>query len=163
MLLLEWSDLLANISTQNRNAMVVLGLAAFAGGVLLMIRHKRDIDEVHRNERDPKILKFEQRKFRRRSLASTMVASMGVMLISLYWARDPYVFATLISLVLILLLTVMFLASLDLLSVGLHSISEDDKDARQKMVDEYVRQREKLLDKVAENEDEEVGHAVHDD
>ena len=153
MWLIDFAELLGRVSVENRNAMVVLGLAAFAGGVLLMIRHKRDIDEVQQREREPSVLKFEQRKFRRRSLASTMVASMGVMLVSLYWAQDPYVFATLISLVLLLLLAVLFLASLDVVSVGLHSIAVDDKEARQKMVDEYVRQREKLIDKVADSDD----------
>ena len=152
--LIELTPLLGRVSTENRNAMVVLGLAAFAAGVLLMIRHKREIDDVQQNERDANVLNFEQRKFRRRSLASTMVASMGVMLVSLYWAKDPYVFATLISLVLVLLLAVMFLATLDVLSVGLHSIAEDDKDARKKMVDEYVRQRQKLLDKVGDSEEQ---------
>ena len=150
--LINLTNLLARISVENRNSMVVIGLASFAGGVWLMIRHKRQIDEVYATERDSCVLDFEQRKFKRRSLASTMVASMGAMMISLYWARDPYVFATLISLVLLLLLAVMFLACLDVLSVGLHSIATDDKDARKKMVDEYVRQREKLKEKSGEEE-----------
>lgn len=150
MMFLNLTNLLARVSVENRNSMVIIGMVAFAGGVLLMIRHKRQIDEVYANERDQNVLAFEQRKFKRRGIASTMVASMGVMLISLYWARDPYVFATLISLVLLLLLAAMVLACLDVLSVGLHSITVDDKVARKKMVEEYVRQREKLKQKSEE-------------
>jgi len=147
------TNLLASVSLQSRVAMASLGWIAFVGGVLLMIRHKRQVDEIQKKERDANIRRFEQRKFQRRSLASTLVASLGVMMISLYWARDPYVFATLLSLVLILLFAVMSLACLDLLMIGLQSFNVDDKTARQKMIKEYLRQRDKRNNNSVESDE----------
>ncbi len=134
----------AMINDRSRMSLVVIGLMAFAGGVLLMIRHKREIDEAYRNGTEKRQLKFEQRKFRRRSIASTMIASMGVLMTSLVWAREPAVFAGLISVVLILLLAVMFLAFLDLMLVSLQTVSQNDDTARKRLVTEYLRQRERL-------------------
>ena len=142
--------LLGEPNQATRSWTIAIGLAAFAGGVLLMVRHKREIDEYHRLKTDPHELEFQQRKFRRRTLASTLFAAMGILMTSLYWARDPYAGATLVSLVLLLLLAVMFLASLDIMSVGLHSVTVDDHQARQEMVDEYVRQRKLLMQKTEE-------------
>ena len=152
--MLDFANFLALVSDGNRSSMVVLGLIAFAGGVLLMIRHKRDFDDVFVSERDATVRRFEKRKFRRRTTASTMIAAMGVMLLSLNWARDPYVFATLITMVLALLLGAMTLACFDILSVGLHSISLDDHEARKKMVAEYVRQREMLQQQAADSDEQ---------
>ena len=71
---------------------------------------------------------------------------------SLYWAREPAAIVGLISVVLILLLAVMFLAFLDLMSVSLHTVTKDDATARKKMIDEYLRQRKKLVDQVEQDE-----------
>lgn len=133
----------------------MLGLVAFAGGVLLMISHKKQIDRAYNQRLDRRKLKFEQRKFRRRSLASTMIASMGVLLVSLNWAHDPSAFAALISVILILLLAVMFLAFLDLMSVSLQAATDSDTEAQQEMVREYVRQREKLQARESETDSKE--------
>ncbi len=139
--------LLSVVNDQSRFTLVVVGLMAFAGGVLLMCRHKRDIEEVHATVKDARKLRFEQRKYRRRSLASAMIAALGILMTSLYWARELEAFATLISVVLILVLAVMVLAFLDLMSVSLQRVTEDDPSARKKLVNEYLRQRQKLLDR----------------
>ena len=132
--------------------MVVIGLAAVAGDIIMMLKHKSDVDQVFENERDERVRDFEQRKFRRRSLASSMIAAMGILMVSLNWAHDPSTFISLISVVLLLLLAVMFIAFLDLMSVSLHSVTHDDKNARDKMVKEYLRQRKKLVDRVESHE-----------
>lgn len=147
-LIAQFELLLSVVNDQSRNTLVAIGLMAFAGGVLLMCRHKREIDLVQASVQDRRRLRFEQRKYRRRSLASAMIAAIGILMTSLYWARQLEAFATLISVVLILLLAVMFLAFLDLMSVSLQRVTEDDPSARKKLVDEYLRQRQKLLDQV---------------
>lgn len=155
-LMLEFIDqfefLLAVVTSRSRNALVVIGLAAFAGGVLLMFRHKREIEGVQASVKDSRQLRFEKRKYRRRSLASAMIAAIGILMTSLYWARELEAFATLISVVLILLLAVMFLAFLDLMSVSLQRVTEDDPSARKKLVDEYLRQRQKRVDPVEDTD-----------
>ncbi|MEM9412480.1 MAG: hypothetical protein AAGA30_15305 [Planctomycetota bacterium] len=143
--------LLAFLSDATKSSIVVIGLAALIGGVFLLLKHKADIDEVLENERDSNIQRFEQRKFGRRSLASSLIAAMGILMISLYWAHDPNTFIALISVVLLLLLAVMVLAFLDLMLVSLHAVTQDDPKARDEMVKEYLRQRQKLLDVVDES------------
>jgi ABC-type transport system involved in cytochrome bd biosynthesis fused ATPase/permease subunit len=145
----------AAVNDRSRISLVVIGLLAFAGGVLLMIRHKREIEEVYRTETRKRQLQFEKRKFRRRSIASAMIASMGILMTSLVWAREPAVFAGLISVVLILLLAVMFLAFLDLMLVSLHTVGQNDDSARKKLVNEYLQQRKRLDEQQAREGDDE--------
>ena len=151
--MIEWFNLLSVISDKSRMSLVTIGIAAIIGGVMLMMRHKADLDEIANSEDDDRIRLFEQRKFRRRSLASSMLAALGILMVALYWARDPSVFIGLISLILILLLAVMFLAFLDLMSVGLQTATHDDT-ARSQMINEYLRQRKKLLERVEDSDSE---------
>ena len=135
------------ISDRSMASLVIIGLVAFCAGVGLMIRHKKDIDAVFAETKDLRVRLFEQRKYRRRSLASTMIAAMGILMSSLYWAHDASAFVGLMLLILILLTAVLFLAFLDLMSVSLHTATQDDS-ARAEMINEYLRQRKKLLDRV---------------
>ena len=82
---------------------------------------------------------------------------------SLYWAREPAVFGGLISVILILLLAVMFLAFLDLMSVSLHTVTQDNESARRKMVDEYLRLRKELVNKTEQSESEDQKSVNHVD
>ena len=131
--------------------MLLFGLAAFSGGILLMFRHQRSFQEASRTTTDPRVRLFELRKFRRRMTASSMIAAIGVMLASLYCADDPRVFAILISLVLVSLLGVLGLACLDLFSVGLQQLAHPDDSARRALIDEYLRRRKQ------QNSEEESG------
>ncbi len=124
-----------------RMYMLLFGLAAFSGGIVLMFRHQRSFREASQRTTDERLRLFELRKFRRRMTASSMISAIGVMLASLYWADDPRVFAILISLVLVALLGVLGLAFLDLFSVGLQQLAHPDDSARQAMVEEYLRKR----------------------
>lgn len=136
-----------------RAYMLLFGLAAFSGGILLMFRHQRSFQEASRRTTNERLRLFELRKFRRRMTASSMISAIGVMLASLYWADDPRVFAILISLVLVMLLGVLGLAFLDLFSVGLQQLANPDDSSRQAMVDEYLRKRKQ--EHVDEDEDDE--------
>ena len=127
-----------------RASMLVLGLAAFSGGILLMINHKKTFDEIFRNEKNRAIRLFEQRKFRRRTTASSLIAAIGVMLASLYWAVEPLPFTALVSMILILLVALLVLATLDLMSVSLQKIAHPDDSARKKLINEVVKKREQL-------------------
>lgn len=138
--------------SQVRMYMMLFGLAAFSGGILLMFRHKRAVDEVFRTVRDRRIQLFEQRKFRRRTTASALISAIGVMLTSLYWATDPVPFTILVSMILILLIALLGIAILDLMSLGLQSIAHPDDSARKKMVDEYLRQRKKMAEEKEPND-----------
>ncbi len=131
--------------------MLIIGMTTLVGGLMLLHQHKQHIDHVLENCRDKRSRLFELRKFRRRSWASTFVAAIGILMSATYWAFEPGVFVGLLSVILILLIAVMFIAFLDLMSVGLHSVSQDDT-ARKKMVEEYLRQRKKLLERVDDSE-----------
>lgn len=127
-----------------RVSMLVFGLAAFAGGILLMFNHKRTYEEVLQTEKSRDIRLFEHRKFRRRTTASCLISAIGVMLASLYWAKEPVPFTVLVTMILILLVALLVLASLDLMSVGLQNIAHPDDSHRQQLIDEVVRKREQL-------------------
>lgn len=127
-----------------RVSMLLFGLAAFAGGILLMINHKRTYDEVFRSEDKGDVRLFEHRKFRRRTTASCLISAIGVMLASLYWATEPLPFTALVSMILILLVALLVLALLDLMSVSLQNMAHPDESHRKKLVDEVMRKREQL-------------------
>ena len=127
-----------------RVSMLVFGLSAFAGGILLMFNHKRSYEEVFRTEKNRSVRLFEQRKFRRRTTASCLISAIGVMLASLYWASEPVPFTALVTMILILLVALLVLASLDLMSVGLQNIAHPDDSHRQQLVDEVIQKREQL-------------------
>jgi len=127
-----------------RASMLVLGLAAFSGGILLMINHKKTFDEIFRTKKNRDVRLFEQRKFRRRTTASSLIAAIGVMLASLYWAVEPAPFTALVSMILILLVALLVLATLDLMSVSLQNMAHPDDSARKKLINEVVKKREQL-------------------
>ena len=75
--------LLAFSNSQSSVSLIIIGLLALAGGVIMMMQHKQVIDEVMNSDEDPRIQLFERRKFRRRSLASAMIAAIGILMIAL--------------------------------------------------------------------------------
>lgn len=138
-------NLLAEIgfSQTVRNGALVLGLGSIAGGVLSLFAHKRRIDEVFNEPHTPREIGFETRKYRRRAIASSLIASTGIMLAGIYAVEDPRTVAIFISIILVMLVGITGLAFFDLFSVGLNEISRTDDKARQALVDEYNRQRQK--------------------
>ena len=133
------------LSESSLAVLVLLGLFAFFGGILLMYYHKAEIDRVFKSKADNRVRRFELRKYWRRTAASTIIASMGILMCSTYWAHEPSLFIGLISIVLTLLLALMFIAFLDMMSVGLHTVTQEDS-ARKEMIEEYLRQRKKLVE-----------------
>ena len=141
---IDTAHLLANLDDVKTWALV-LGIGTFAGGVLLMIRHKTHLDEIEQTQRDERIRKIEYRKFRRRTTASSLIAATGVLLASLYWANEPMVFSTLIGLILIMIVMILGIAALDLLTVSLHGMEDTRDEAREKMVQHYLKLRKDHL------------------
>ena len=135
--------LLAFSNSQSSVSLIIIGLLALAGGVIMMMQHKQVIDEVMNSDEDPRIQLFERRKFRRRSLASAMIAAIGILMIALPWAREPGAFFGLVTILMLLLLAVLFLAFLDLMSVSLQTVT-NKASAREEMLDEYLRRRKEL-------------------
>ena len=125
---------------------LVIGIGTIAGGILLMIRHKRALEEVEQQERDERIRTIALKKFRRRTTASTLIAAMGVLIASLRWAREPIVFSLLIGLILIAIVAILFLAFLDLMTVSLHRLADTHDEAREQLIQDYLRQRKRLLE-----------------
>ena len=100
-------SLLAGASESARVYSLVLGLGGLAGGVLLFLNHKRHLSEVIAEKPAERIIAFEQRKYRRRSIVSAMIASAGCMLAALFWVTDERVFVVFIMMILGLLVLVM--------------------------------------------------------
>jgi len=126
-----------------KNGALLLGVASIAGGVLSLFAHKRRIDEVFNEPHTPREIGFETRKYRRRAIASSLIASTGIMLAGIYAVEEPRTVAIFISIILVMLVGITGLAFFDLFSVGLNEIARPDDKARQALVDEYNRQRQK--------------------
>ena len=131
------------------------GLATLSFGVFLMILHKKSYDRIAQQQPDSRTLLFEHRKFRRRTMVSSLIAAMGVIMASLNWAIEPMVFTILVFLILILIIAILGLATLDMLSISLRDLSQSDDQARQDMIDEYLRQRKKKSGQNSQTEDRE--------
>jgi len=119
------------------------GLATLVFGVFLMFLHKRTFDLIQQQGKDERTILFEHRKFRRRTLLSSLIATMGVIMASLNWAIEPMAFTVLVFMILILIIAILGLAMLDMLSISLRGLAESDNQARQAMIDTYLEQREK--------------------
>jgi len=138
------------IGVKTGTSSLVLGLGTVAGGILLLSHHKRHLKEVLAQRPEQRIIDFEERKFRRRSIVSTMIASVGLMLASLFWVEDQRVFAVFIMMILGVLIGIIGIAFFDLFSVSLHQIASPDQKAQKALIEEYLRQRE-LADQKKEN------------
>ncbi len=132
---------------------LILGIGALLGGVYLLLNHKQTLDAVLASREPDRVKTFESRKYRRRASASTMIACLGCLLAGLYWVTDQKVFAVFILMILGLLVGIFCLAVLDLFSVSLHHIANPDEKTQKKMIEDYLREREKLLNKVAAEEE----------
>ena len=130
------------------------GLATLSFGVFLMFLHKRTFERIEQQQADSRTVLFEHRKFRRRTMLSSLIAAMGVILASLNWAIEPMVFTILVLLILILILAILGLATLDMLSISLRGLSQSENGARQAMIDEYLRQRKKNSSQNSETENQ---------
>ena len=131
----------------------MLGLGSLAGGVFSLLSHKRHLDEVVSSGEPERIQKYESRKYRRRAAASSLIASQGIMLAGIGFVDEPRTVAILVSIILLMLVGVLGVAMFDFFSVGLNEVTRKDDTARKAMVDEYVRQRNRLLEQQEESEE----------
>ena len=136
-----------------RPILLWFGLATLAFGVFLMFLHKRIYDQIEQQGEDERTLLFEHRKFRRRTMLSSLIATMGVIMASLNWAIEPMVFTALVFMILIVIIAILGLALLDMLSISLRGLAESDDQARQALVDAYLKQREKKAQQELANEE----------
>ena len=151
--LLDTLPVLLGLSDNAKNFSLLLGAGSFAVGIVSLFAHKHRIDEVFNTPHTVSELQFESRKYRRRAIASSMIASQGIMLGGIAWVDDLHTVAIFISIILLLLVGIMGIAMFDFFSVGLNEIASKDDTARKALVDEYVRQRNMLQKQQEENED----------
>lgn len=144
---------LLGLSQNVKNFSLLLGAGSFLGGVVSLFAHKRRLDEVFDTPHTQGELLFESRKYRRRAIASSLIASQGIMLGGIAFVDDLRTVAIFISIILLLLVGVLGIAMFDFFSVGINEIARKDDKARKAMVDEYVRQRNRLKEQQEENED----------
>ena len=141
------------LSQNAKNFSLMLGLVSIAGGVVSLFAHKNRLDEVFETPHSATELQFESRKYRRRSIASSMIASQGIMLAGIAWVDELRTVAIFISIILLLLVGILGIAMFDFFSVGINEIARKDDKARRALVDEYVRQRNQLKKQKEDGED----------
>lgn len=140
------------LSDSAKNISMMLGALSVFGGVVMLFAHKRQLDEVFESPHTARELTFEIRKYRRRAIASSLIASQGIMLGGIAFVDELRTVAIFISIILLMLVGVLGVAMFDFFSVGLNEIARKDDTARKAMVDEYVRQRNRLKEQ-EESED----------
>ncbi|MFN5321090.1 MAG: hypothetical protein ACK56J_11270 [Planctomycetota bacterium] len=133
----------AALTLRANMALLLMGVACFAGGILLMIQHRREWIESLGDRADSRTRRYEERKFRRRSLLASMISSAGCVMASLYWLVEPRLWATMMGVLLLILVGIVGIAFLDLFSVSLREISQPNPEAQQEMVRTYLELREK--------------------
>ena len=136
--------LLLGVTESIRGYSLAIGLCGFFVGVFLFLSHRRQWEDVVSSDASERIVKFELRKFRRRSIVNAMITSVGCIMAALFWVTDGRVFSIFILMTLGLLVAILGVALIDMFSVGLHEIASPNQKAEKAMVDEYLRQREKL-------------------
>lgn len=136
--------LLLGVTESIRGYSLAIGLCGFFAGVFLFLSHRRQWEQVANSDASDRVVKFELRKFRRRSIVNAMITSVGCIMSALFWVTDGRVFSIFILMTLGLLVAILGVAIIDMFSVGLHEIATPDQKAEKAMVDEYLRQREKL-------------------
>lgn len=131
---------------------LALGVAGMAGGVLLFVNHKQQLNEILSSDASDRVISFEWKKYRRRATASALITSVGCMLAALYWVSDAVVFAAFILMILSLLLGILGIALVDMFSIGLQQIATPDEKSRKTIIEEYLRKREELLEEETSEE-----------
>ncbi len=141
------------LSQNVKNFAFLLGAGSFAGGVISLFAHKRQLDDVFESPHSASELRFESRKYRRRAIASSLIASQGIMLAGIAFVDELRTIAVFISIILLMLIGILGIAMFDFFSVGINEIARKDDTARKALVDEYVRQRNKLAKQKEEKEE----------
>lgn len=134
--------------------MGLFGVSLFACGIWLMLHHHRHWQATQTTEKDKDLLLFELRKFRRRGTVACLLSVSGCAMTALCWAREPRVFAILALFLFAALVAVLGLAMLDLMSVGIQKIAENDDSARKELVKEYHRLKKLSAEKERDGTDE---------
>jgi len=150
---LDTLPILIGLSENAKNISLLLGLGSIAGGVVSLFAHKHRIDEVFNSPHTKSELRFESRKYRRRAIASSMIASQGIMLAGIAFVDELRTIAIFISIILALIVGILGIAMFDFFSVGINEIAKTDDKARKALVDEYVRQRNMLQQQPEDGED----------
>jgi hypothetical protein len=126
-----------------RNYSLALGIGGIAGGILLFVNHKKQLDAILASGAEERAKAYESRKYRRRAIASAMIASLGCMMAALYWVTDARVFSVFILMIMALLIGILGVALIDMFSVGLQQIATPDEKSQKAMIEELLRRREK--------------------
>ena len=144
---------LVALSETATNFSLLLGAGSFIGGVLSLFSHKRHLDNVFETPHTARELGYEVRKYRRRAIASSLIASIGIMLAGIAFVDELRTVAIFISIILLMLVGVLGVAMFDFFSVGINEIARKDDKAQKAMVDEYVRQRNMLKEQKEDSEE----------
>jgi hypothetical protein len=143
-------SLLGQLQIANLTLLALMGVASFAAGILLMIYHRREWDDVRQRERLVRNRAFEEKKFRRRAFVAALISSVGAVMISLNWVVDPRTFSLLLVLMFTLLVAILILATVDLMSVGLHQMSTVDAQAKRAMIQRAMQLHQSRKQQAAE-------------
>lgn len=150
---LSTTFLLSQISSV-RGASLWIGIAVFIGGILLMFSHRRSLDEAFEQPLTGQKVNFENRKYRRRVFVAGLIASVGIMISSIFWVEEPRAFASLILIILSTLTAILGIALIDMYSVGLQALARTDQPDRKKLIEDYLKQRQQAAQQSqSKNED----------
>lgn len=142
--------LLASLLAEQDSKLMFLamGIGTFAGGVLLLLSHKRSVDEAFGNPvRSDAFKRMEYRKYRRRSATSAMIAIIGALITGCYFVTDGRVALAFSLAIVVLVMIVGTLAIVDFFSVGLQQIVASNRESEKAILEEIVRQHHKAKEK----------------
>lgn len=134
------SDICLAITPAIQSSGLLLGLASILAGLLLMKAHRSSFQTIARQDPSAGLFRFEFKKMKRRTLIAALVASIGCMLVSLYWVKEIKVLAFFSLAIMLQLMLILGFAIVDVFSVGIRTLTRIDERPQKEMIEQMLHQ-----------------------
>jgi len=134
---------------------LLLGLASIVAGLLLMRAHRSAFQVVAEKNPTAGLFRFELKKMRRRTLIAALVASIGCMLVALFWVNEVKVLAVFSLMIMLQLIVILGFAVVDIFSVGIRTLTRIDERPQKEMIEEVLRQHQSNSNKMKSDQPKE--------
>lgn len=143
--------LLLAVTQKIQSSGLALGLLSIAIGLFLMKAHRSAFGIILQDKPTEGLVRFEQRKMRRRTIIAGLVTSIGCMLVALFWVSEVKVLAIFSLMIMLQLIIILGFAMMDMFSVGIRTLTRIDERPQKEMIEEFLREYELSSDNSDKN------------
>lgn len=134
--------LLLAVTQKIQSSGLILGVFSIVMGLFLMRAHRSAYGVNLSDKPTEGLVRFEQRKMRRRTIIAGLVTSIGCMLVALFWVNEVRVLAIFSLMIMLQLIIILGFAMVDMFSVGIRTLTRIDERPQKEMIEEFLRQHE---------------------